>query len=509
MIRPKATIQRAVATEGTRTNQLRQAGHQIPHGATIIEGPVIDETIVDGTIIEGPVVSTVPMDGHIVTHAGPACDAGFAPSCGCDAAPACGCETVVGPSCGCDAAPSCGCDAAPSCGGCTGGCSLCGELASPNAWRPYITIGLPQDGWIKYDTLLWWQDGLYVPPLVTTGPNSQTRAQAGVLGAPGTEVLFGGQDLLEDAFTGGRLRFGVWLDRCHTWAAAGEYFNIGDESEFFSQTSQGFPILARPFFNTATGLNDSELVAFPGVVEGTVTARVTSELFGGGFHFKRLRDCEEGCKSWLFCGCNDHFCTRTERLIGYRYLQLDEGIRVTEDLVSTESNNPGSFEIFDQFETRNQFNGLDLGWKYRMVRGFWSYSGMLRMGVGVTRQTMTIRGATTINDPAEPPSQTLEGGLLALSSNIGTYKQNEFTIVPELDLEIGYQLTDRLKLSAGYTFIYWSNVIRPGHQIDLDVNPNQLPPPIDPLVGVARPEFRFDTTDYWVQGLNFGLEYRW
>ena len=99
------------------------------------------------------------------------------------------------------------------------------------------------------------------------------------------------------------------------------------------------------------------------------------------------------------------------------------------------------------------------------------------------------------------------GGLLALPSNIGSYSQNEFAVVPELDLKIGYQMTKQCKLTLGYTAIYWSNVVRPGDQIDLNVHPGQIPPAA--ALNLGRPTFAFDTTDYWVQGLSFGGEYRW
>jgi len=78
--------------------------------------------------------------------------------------------------------------------------------------------------------------------------------------------------------------------------------------------------------------------------------------------------------------------------------------------------------------------------------------------------------------------------------------------MPELGVSLGYDLTCRLRATVGYTLIYWSNVARPGDQIDTELNASQFPP--GELVGAPHPEFRFQTTDFWAQGLNFGLEYR-
>jgi hypothetical protein len=59
---------------------------------------------------------------------------------------------------------------------------------------------------------------------------------------------------------------------------------------------------------------------------------------------------------------------------------------------------------------------------------------------------------------------------------------------------------------VGYSFIYWSRVARAVDQIDRDVNITQQPP--GPFVGAPRPEFILRTTDFWAQGLNFGLEWK-
>ena len=170
----------------------------------------------------------------------------------------------------------------------------------------------------------------------------------------------------------------------------------------------------------------------------------------------------------------------------------------------------GTFNINDSFRTTNQFNGFDIGYITRRTRGFWSLESGIRLAVGNTQQTVSIAGQSTIVETSggTATSTTHDGGLLAQTSNIGTYSQNEFAVVPELDLKLGYQMTKQLKVTLAFTAIYWSNVVRPGQQIDLDVHPDLLPPSPTFTSG-SHPTFAFDTTDYWVQGLSFGGEYRW
>jgi hypothetical protein len=440
---------------------------------------------------------------------GTSCDA----NCddGCDAL---GCDSIPPSSCACG---NTSCDGscaavATSCGSCDGrGCNACGEHFSPEAWGPNVTIPLPQDGWVSLEFLGWRTDGLGLPPLVTTSTNpSISRPQAGVLTDPTTQILFGGNEVLTDEFEGGRLKFGVWLDRAHTWGFGAELFEIGTESVAFGATSDGNPILARPFFNTETGVEDAGIVAYPSVASGRVAAAAASRFRGAAINFRRLRSCDEGCSKLLFFGQSGDFCSRTEAIFGLRFLELEEAVAIEENMLSTDVTTPGSLAISDRFDTRNRFDGIDLGWSYRRVRGFWSVDTMLRLAIGNTRQTVTIRGRTTVNDPTNtPPVQTLPGGLLTQTSNIGTFQQDEFAVVPEFNLNLAYQLTSRFKISLGYTAIYWSNVVRPGDHMSRDINPNLFPPPPASFSGTQRPAFAFDPTDYWAQGINFGGEYRW
>ena len=432
-------------------------------GSTLYHGPMDGEIIYEGDYVEGGEIS-----------------GGY------------GCDSIGGCDGGCDG--NCGLN-----GSCDNGC--CDPGAS-HAWRPCLTLCLPQNGWVSFEYLGWWQRGMTLPPLVTTGTGNPLpgAGDAGVIGNGSTRVLFGGEDVLEDGFSGGRLQFGFWLDRCHTWSVAAEYFELETRSESFSATSNGTSILTRPFVNVLNGLNDAQIVAYPGIASGGISATATSSLVGGGFHFRRQTNCNSGCGHGILCdGCST-FHSRTDGLFGYRYLQLDESVNVHENI--TGINPTGSFQINDRFRTMNQFNGFDMGVMYERTRGPWSVDLLAKLALGSTRQRVDINGSTITNN-----GSAQVGGLLAQESNIGSYSRDRFTILPELGGRLGYQLTHNLKLRLGYTLIFWSNVVRPGDQIDLGVNPNQLPPAIGN--NPARPEFVFRDTDYWVQGITFGGEFQW
>ncbi len=188
---------------------------------------------------------------------------------------------------------------------------------------------------------------------------------------------------------------------------------------------------------------------------------------------------------------------------------MKESLQIQENLTSRLSTDPGSFVITDQFMTRNQFNGTEIGVVWQGRRGWWSLDALMRLGIGNVKQTVTIGGSSVITQGNPGTTTTYGSGFLAQSTNIGTFDRNTFTMIPELGLTLGYQLTKRLRLTTGYSLVYWGNVVRPGDQIDLNVNPNLLAPQETTVTTPNRPQFRFVETDYYVQGLSFGGEFRW
>jgi hypothetical protein len=401
---------------------------------------------------------------------------------------------------GCD---SCGGDG--GCDSCSGGSSF-GHCTSCNAPNRFC-ICFPAHGWVHAEYLMWYQKGMELPALVSTSPVGTARASAGVLGASGASVLYGNGDVLTGIRNGGRIRFGWWLDRWPGLGIEGEFVGLGQSSEEFFRQSTGSPILARPFTNALTGLSDAELVAFPGVISGSIATEVTTQLSGAAFRFRRQLCSSSGCGYSELCCQTVPTSSRLDGTLGYRFWELQESLQIREQLTSRTTTSPGSFDITDRVETRNQFNGAELGFLWQGRRGWWTLDALMRVGIGNVHQTATIAGRSVVNDNGT--STTYNNGFLAQRTNSGTFDRDQFTMVPELGATLGYQLTKRLRLTSGYSLVYWGNVIRPGDQIDTIVNPNLLAPAVTPFTGALRPEFQFQQTDYWVQGLNFGAEFRW
>jgi hypothetical protein len=65
-----------------------------------------------------------------------------------------------------------------------------------------------------------------------------------------------------------------------------------------------------------------------------------------------------------------------------------------------------------------------------------------------------------------------QSGLLALPSNIGVASVREFSIIPETNVALSYQLGSHVRIFGGYNVLSWNNVARPS---DLKNEPRWLP----------------------------------
>ncbi len=192
-------------------------------------------------------------------------------------------------------------------------------------------------------------------------------------------------------------------------------------------------------------------------------------------------------------------------MAGYRYLSLEEHINIHADslmfVTTTYTDSAGnvlvsappgsSVVVNDRFATRNQFNGGQLGVAAQYALGRWYFGGAFKLALGATHEVVTIDGATNVY-PLNAASVPLSGGNFA-TLQMGQYSQNRFAVVPDVQVNVGYQITPWLRATVGYQFLYLSSVLRPGNQID------------NTFDGVVHPLVPMVSSSYWAQGLNFGL----
>jgi hypothetical protein len=373
--------------------------------------------------------------------------------------------------------------------------------------------------WLSADYLLWWLKAQPNPtPLVTVASPADTAAAvaflngtsavpvaAGAAGRPGTQVLFGDHSVDLNAFNGMRFGGGYWFGDERRCGLEGSFFLLERRSNLFVAGSDatGSPLIARPIFDTLTGMQIAEATSIPGFVAGMTSVATSSRLFGWEVNtaYNAVRDCN----------------LRVDLLAGFRALDLNEGMVIQDSLNQLV---PGFLTFggaaiptgstltdFDSFRTANHFWGPQFGTRFDWYSGRFHANVLTKLAMGVTEQIVSINGGTAVVGPGGTVTASAPGGILALPTNINRYTRDHFTVVPEIGLNLGYQITKHLEARIGYTFLYWSSVARPGNQIDPKVNSGLIPS--DPIFGTAgggaRPAFNFVGSDFWAQGINLGL----
>jgi hypothetical protein len=366
--------------------------------------------------------------------------------------------------------------------------------------------------WVRPEWIMWWVKGSPIPvPLVTTGdpnvgfdPNSvNTVNTAGAIGQPGTRVLMGNERVRLPAFSGMRLTVGGWLDDDALYGIEGSGFALSRGQTRFALASDtaGNPPLYFPIFSEIAGAERAVPIAdplrgFAGNVAVTSSLRLWGAEYNGLLALIRYPNWE----LTLFSGG--------------RYAELKERLLIQNTTTDLIFNNT---EILnDSFVTRNQFYGGQIGTRLFATYDHFTLDVITKIALGSTHEVIDIAGDISQigPNPLVPPGLgTFPGGVFTQQTNIGHRTSNRFSILPSLELKLGYAFNPRTRVIVGYDLWGWDQVVRPGDQINRNVNLTQNaildPNGVGQLVGAAQPAPLFKRSDLLVQGLSVGVEVRY
>jgi len=385
---------------------------------------------------------------------------------------------------------------------------------SPVADPPYVFDYVPtlvpeHDAWTWWDAdyLLEWMKSPTVPALVTTGPTTVLgpSGSPGVPGQPGTVTLLGGKQQNMGAFTGGRFLFGCWMndDQCFGMEC-GSFFLLQQRVDS-TAGSTGSPPLSVPFFNVNAGAPDSAAIA----------STVAVPSFGGTANLT-LQTQVVGVDGTFVYGAVNKDGFRLDFLGGFRWVKLDDTLQF---LTNSSTNPPFTNEFFatqDRFQVHNNFYGANFGVRSEWCWHNWLLNASGKIAFGDNQQTSRITGglATNVLDGLTTV-QTFPGGYLTGPSNLGFYRRNAFAVLPEFNIKAGYAVAKCCRVYVGYNVWLLSSVARAANQVDPYINPTQsiafsaLVPQAQINNGLGFPAYRGNSTDFWTQGLTFGVEFRY
>jgi hypothetical protein len=349
--------------------------------------------------------------------------------------------------------------------------------------------------WGGTEFLMWWTSKVPVnTPLFSQANNLAADPTAGQVGSANTVFLLGEHSYDLGTRYGGRATVGGWLDSASTIGIEGNYLYIAPTSTTRTAGSSGTlssPYVGVPYLNTQTGNKDYLVLGgyFGSPAPNTTYLRLSNQLQGGELNLLgRL--------------------VRTDSLsvtglAGFRYVNFKENL----DFGSSFTEPAFGFAqaSYDSFHATNNFYGGNIGLRGEYRLGSFFIEATAKVAMGTMQEAMDIAGSTVLVNPFPPaPSGTYAGGVFAQASNIGHHTHNAFCVVPETDLKLGFNITRNIQCFVGYDVLYLSDVARPGTAIDHSINLSQNAL-YGPATGPPAPNFSFNQTSFWAQGVNFGV----
>jgi hypothetical protein len=337
--------------------------------------------------------------------------------------------------------------------------------------------------------------------------------------ALGTPIASEAEPVHGGLTAGARLTFGFYDVAENFWVSEGIRC-AGVEASFFVIPQRSIDLatsnllatdLVRPFFDLNNRQISGFLVAAPGVATGAITAHGQADFWGGELNAWRNIYRHYPQDSLI-----------VDVMAGFRYLDADEQIAAGSTSVFNRTIDPASqfasfagnrLLVFDSFTTHNHFYGGQIG-----IRGKWWLESCVgfeigfKLGMGDTSEELKIVG-NQVRTFANGTSAVFRGGLFALPSNIGDYQHDKFTFTPELDFKLTFPVTDQFTLSLAFSVLDWNRVLRPGRQIERAIDITQIPnfPPgaTAMATGLGKPGVPFTQGEFFLMGLELGMEFRW
>ena len=380
---------------------------------------------------------------------------------------------------------------------------------------PADGAGSAPRAWVSADYLLWWFKEQPLPPfLVLTG--DPTTDNPGALNAGGVAMANNAR-VNYGALSGMRITAGGTLGDGGL-GIDGSGFLLPQQSRTLRYTSNanGSPVLGFRYIDTpgnpaTPNAEDVFQASVPpgnpfgvGPFAGGVAIVTSTRLWG--------------TEANLVASMGDGGL-RLQALAGFRYADLSENLSL--QLHSTAIDGgavtflgnsfpaPASLTTIDTFGTRNQFYGGQVGFRGEYSLGNLVVATTGKVALGNMHEVVQVSGISTLVSDVGAVS-SVPSGQFAGPSNIGRRTRDEFAVIPEIEVKVGYQATSWLRATIGYDFLYISRVVRPGSQVDLVVNDSVNPANgafgAAPLDTTAFPRPFFHHTDFWAQGLTFSLE---
>lgn len=259
------------------------------------------------------------------------------------------------------------------------------------------------------------------------------------------------------------LVFGRWFGETNNHGVeAGFYFRNADHT--FGTISPGTLVL----FPQGPGRGVPQVIPFPDPFAQQVVGAFPSTLST----FYATVDVNYRHK--LYCTDN----ARLDVLAGYRFAYLQD------ELYLGEVPNGNDDYKRNRASVSNPFHGGQIGLAGEYRADGWYVAGSAKVAFGVVTPEVATSGLFV------GAQGRINGGRFTRLGALSWAEQSEFAVMPTANVTVGRQVSEHSRVFAGYSFQYLSRVARLGDALD-----------------ARNPALTF--TDFWVQSVNVGFEWRY
>jgi hypothetical protein len=444
------------------------------------------------------------------------------------------------------------------CGCGTSGCSTCGSGLGEGLGGALHGLFSGSDGgcdpehyhiWGKAEYLLWRFGTSALPPLTANVPAGNVSFLSNTLTVDGTTGAItststntvtlpvsvqlspsapGGNSIPFGDQPGIRLTVGAWFDDEERCGFDASYFWLWRKTAGFSNTTQ----LPNQVVNT--GVSQSTIITSPG---GTTLAGQNLQPILVGANVADNLSASASNQVW---GYEINGRTRAfyfgpvtvDILGGIRYVDLDQKLLVNANVNLTPLSPaltlnqgtltpvvgayvpgiatvaaPGFFYTStDIVDAHNRFYGAQIGTAMNWRLGYGIYvDGYGKLAFGDMHQDFSAIGSATINTPG----QTVTSILLGTPGTAFTVTRDRFSLIPELNLNLGYEFSPALRVWVGYNAIYFTSVAKVANQFVTSNTTSTITFGSNTASSQAVvPGFKASSTDSTLQGWQIGAELR-
>ncbi len=356
------------------------------------------------------------------------------------------------------------------------------------------------------------------PPPAAPAPASVFQTTLLPLGTSGTGSPGNVANMGEHM--GSRIRMGWWFDDNHDLGVEASFFMLNNLTDDFATVFSNLGNV-NGAYAINTGLSSTVVVTTTtgtGTSSATLTMNYVNPVILGGTSSGALtgfiRDQMLGAELMARANAAYFGPAKIDFVVGGRYLyfgedyELNDNYTVNLTSVSAATVVPGlpttiAVGTYDRIIAHNNFYGGQAGFDAETDLGNLYLDARVVCALGANEESVNITALST------SPAGIVLGGSNYGAGDVGDHLRMRISVIPETNLRVGYMFNPNIRAWVGFDGMYMFNVVRSAGQVASAGAPLQVTVGSTSTIATVNPfAFHFTDSNLPVEGVNFGIEFR-